>query len=404
MSGFDREKQFDVIRLCQSYTQPLVDEDAALIRDPANVRQASANGFRKFVFLDANDIVFEENQFAYLALPDGYDYLNEGDVIGISASTGHFRSLFRRHSDHNSFFVTERCNHYCLMCSQPPRSVDDEWLLDEIRAALPLVDRGTKAFSFTGGEPLLSPQKFIGVLNQCHELLPQTSVHVLTNGRAFADASLARAWSEIRHPALSAGIPIYSAVDYIHDFVVQSKGAFDETVMGVLNLKNFGQRVEVRVVLHAVTAPRIYETCRWFSRNLPFVDHVALMGLENTGFALANETALDIDPLDYAMELEKGIECLITAGMSASIYNLPRCVLPRSLWPYAVQSISDWKRGFLAECEECAEKQNCSGFFTTGRMKSSRGISKILKTDSHSHEAEAVVNTSQSTAKASAVR
>jgi hypothetical protein len=38
---------------------------------------------------------------------------------------------------------------------------------------------------------------------------------------------------------------------------VQVKGAFDETVLGILKLKDKGQRVEIRVVLHAITAPRI---------------------------------------------------------------------------------------------------------------------------------------------------
>jgi len=61
-----------------------------------------------------------------------------------------------------------------------------------------------------------------------------------------------------------------------------AKGAFDETVLGILKLKDRGQRVEIRVVLHALTAPIIEETGRWIARNLPFVDHVALMGLENT--------------------------------------------------------------------------------------------------------------------------
>jgi hypothetical protein len=28
-------------------------------------------------------------------------------------------------SAQNSFLVTERCNYYCLMCSQPPRDVDN---------------------------------------------------------------------------------------------------------------------------------------------------------------------------------------------------------------------------------------------------------------------------------------
>jgi MoaA/NifB/PqqE/SkfB family radical SAM enzyme len=50
------------------------------------------------------------------------------------------------------------------------------------------------------------------------------------------------------------GILIYSAVDAVHDYVVQARGAFDEAVLGILRLKDKGQRVEVRVVLHVATA------------------------------------------------------------------------------------------------------------------------------------------------------
>jgi MoaA/NifB/PqqE/SkfB family radical SAM enzyme len=75
-------------------------------------------------------------------------------------------------------------------------------------------------------------------------------------------------------------------------------GAFDETLLGILKLKDRGQRVEIRVVLHALTAPIIEETGRWIARNLRFVDHVALMGLENTGFVIANDAMLWMDPID----------------------------------------------------------------------------------------------------------
>src|SRR5262245_49194661 len=60
---------------------------------------------------------------------------------------------------------TERCNHYCLMCSQPPRNVDDSWILQEIRNALSLIDKQTRSLGFTGGEPLLDWQEFIAVLS-----------------------------------------------------------------------------------------------------------------------------------------------------------------------------------------------------------------------------------------------
>ena len=94
----------------------------------------------------------------------------------------------------------------------------------------------------------------------------------------------------------------------------------------------------------------------WISRNVPFVDHVALMGLENVGFAIANDECLWIDPVDYRDALAEAVDLLVSASVRVSVYNLQRCVLARSVWPYAVQSISDWKNEFIAECAQCVDK------------------------------------------------
>jgi His-Xaa-Ser system radical SAM maturase HxsC len=354
------------------------DADVALIRSRDDLATALHNGFQKAIAIGEQGELGGLPNLIYL--PDKYAYLSDGDILGFQSDARRFRTLYRRSSAHNSFLVTERCNHYCLMCSQPPRDIDDRWILDEIKAALPLVDPETKSFAFTGGEPLLEWKAFIAVLEQCRDLLPKTAIHVLTNGRAFVDSTVVSAWANVRHPNLMAAIPIYSAVDWVHDHVVQAKGAFHETVLGILKLKDRGQRVEVRVVLHALTAPRIEETCHWFARNLPFVDHVALMGLENTGFTLANSDLLWIDPIDYQDALARGVECLSMAGVRVSVYNLPRCVLTKSTWPFAVQSISDWKNGYVEACDACVERPRCSGFFTSGRPKHSRAVRPILAT------------------------
>jgi His-Xaa-Ser system radical SAM maturase HxsC len=313
-----------------------------------------------------------------ISVPAKFNYLSDGDVIGFHPQSGRFRTLYRRASAHNSILVTDRCNHYCLMCSQPPKEVDDRWLLEEIKEALPLVAKDTRSLCFTGGETLSDWREFIAVLAGCRDELPNTAIHVLSNGRAFVRDEVVNAWADLTHPNLMVGIPVYSAVDHLHDYVVQARGAFDETVLGILKLKNRAQRVEVRVVLHALTAPRIIETCKWLARNLPFVDHVALMGLENIGFAIANAGELWIDPIDYRTELAEGVNLLAAAGVNVSVYNLQRCILDRSVWPYAVQSISDWKNGYVAECDRCAEKDRCSGFFTSGRPHRSRAISPIF--------------------------
>jgi His-Xaa-Ser system radical SAM maturase HxsC len=264
------------------------------------------------------------------------------------------------------------------MCSQPPRDIDDRWILDEISACLPLLDPTTEVIGFTGGEPLLEWRRFTALLSEIRDHLPAAKVHVLTNGRAFAREEVAAAWAGIKHPDLCPGIPIYSAVDHVHDYIVQSQGALNETVLGILRLKDKGQRVEVRVVLHRLTAARLVETCTWLARNMPFLDHVALMGMEDTGFALANHDELWIDPIDYARDLALGVDLLSTAGIQTSIYNLPLCILEPSIWSYAAKSISDWKNAHPSECEPCSQKPQCAGFFTTGRPKLSRAIRPIL--------------------------
>jgi len=102
------------------------------------------------------------------------------------------------------------------------------------------------------------------------------------------------------------------------------------------------------------------------------------MGLENTGFAIANEAQLWIDPIDYQAALADAVDLLVAAKVNVSVYNLQRCVLARSVWPYAAQSISDWKNAFVAECEPCTEKTRCAGFFSSGRPRRSRAISPVL--------------------------
>ena len=361
-------------RLRVPLSPPVDERDAALIADESHWGLAQAHGFKLAVGREARPSDFS---MSHARLPAGFADVGDGDVLSVHPQSGRVRTLYRRLSNHNFLLVTERCNNYCLMCSQPPRKIDDGWLIDEIAASLSLIDPATPALTFTGGEPLTEWRRFIPVLELARDLLPDTAIHVLTNGRAFASPEITKAWSEVRHPKLSAGIPIYAAVDHIHDYVVQAKGAFDETVLGVLRLKDRGQRVEIRVVLHAITAPRLRETCSWIARNLPFVDHVALMGMENTGFAIANNDLLWVDPLDYQEQLKIGVDVLSTAGVNVSVYNLPLCVLDPSIRPFAVQSISDWKNAYVDECEGCSVRDRCAGFFSTGRTKFSRGIAAI---------------------------
>jgi len=167
----------------------------------------------------------------------------------------------------------------------------------------------------------------------------------------------------MRHPNLSLGIPLYSDDSTSHDFIVQAKGAFDQTVLGLQQLARFGVRVEIRIVLHALTIPRLVNLAEYIYRNCAFAEHVALMGLENIGYAPRNMKSLWIDPVDYQNELQSAVEFLSLRGMKVSIYNHQLCVLHKSLWKFSRKSISDWKNIYLDKCEGCTVRENCGGFF-----------------------------------------
>jgi sulfatase maturation enzyme AslB (radical SAM superfamily) len=233
--GFQSQEPRQVFRLRSPNDSPEHLADIALIRLPDDFDKSISAGFGQAMVIGHGTDAPPQALPRVVQLPDKFDYLSIGDILGFHPGTKRIRTLYRRSSAHNSFLVTERCNHYCLMCSQPPRNVDDSWILREIQDALPLIDKQTHSMGFTGGEPLLDWQHFMAVLSACRDLLPETAIHVLSNGRAFASTEVVAAWEGLRHPNLMVGIPIYSAVDSVHDYVVQAKGAFDETVLASSN-------------------------------------------------------------------------------------------------------------------------------------------------------------------------
>jgi len=343
---------------------PLRSRQACLMRSP-HVPQ----GFALYIALpEAGDDTIFPDGAKFVRLSSDFEYLANDDILSINFADGTVKVLFRANSTHNFFLVTEQCNSYCLMCSQPPKAIDDSWIIDELRQVIPLIPITTQEIGFTGGEPFLLGYRFLDVLRLAKTMLPNTAVHILSNGRLFADKAFAKAYAAIGHPDMMIGIPLYSDDATIHDYVVQARGAFDETVRGVLNLKELKQRVEIRVVLHRQTVSRLPKLAEFISRNLLFVDQVALMGLEITGFTRANLDQLWIDPKDYAEQLTKAASVFEAYRVPFMIYNHQLCTVDRSLWRYCQKSISDWKNEYLPICDACSVKSECGGFFSSSKL------------------------------------
>jgi His-Xaa-Ser system radical SAM maturase HxsC len=326
--------------------------------------QDITDGFRT-VFIKAAERPNDWGSSDVLRLSADFDYVGEGDVIRVSPDKDRVDVLFRRNSRHNTILLTERCNHYCLMCSQPPKDVDDSWRLAEAVALIKMLPEDTELLLFSGGEPTLYGDGFIELIRQVKSWLPRAAVLVLSNGRAFSDINFARKLAAVQHPDCMLGIPLYSDDSVRHDYVVQCEGAFDDTVKGILNLKRLGQKVEIRIVIHAQTVGRLVQTCEFIARNLLFVDHVALMGLEITGFTRPNLEALWIDPYDYKDILSAAVQVLLAYGLNTSVYNHQLCTINPDVLSVYRKSISDWKNEYVEECGSCSRRSECGGFFSS---------------------------------------
>lgn len=271
--------------------------------------------------------------------------------------------------------ATERCNHRCIMCPQPPILQEKDKTPFNLKL-ISLFDKNTQEIGITGGEPTLIGDNFFTLINHIKKELPHTAISILSNGVKFADKEYAMKLAKCRHQDLQIDIPLFSDIAEEHNRIVGAK-TFYKTVQGLYNLALFHQRIGLRMVIHKQTYKRLPQFADFIYHNFPFVAQIAFMQMETTGLAKENFDDLWIDPYDYNDELREAVLLLADRGMKPYIYNAQLCVLPEDIRCYAQQSISDWKDIYISECEGCVLKGQCAGFFESNRQAHSSHIMKI---------------------------
>lgn len=299
---------------------------------------------------------------------------NEGDVVVIN-KRGEIVFVYEIKSNHNAIMATERCNHRCIMCPQPPILQEKDKTPFNLKL-ISLFDKSTQEIGITGGEPTLIGDNLFVLINHIKKELPKTAISILSNGVKFADKEYAMKLAKCKHHDLQIDIPLFSDIAEEHNRIVGAK-TFYKTVQGLYNLALFHQRIGLRIVIHKQTYRRLPQLADYIYHNFPFVAQVAFMQMETTGLAKENLDKLWIDPYDYNMELREAVLLLADRGIKPYIYNAQLCVLPDDIRYYAQQSISDWKDIYISECDGCMLRGQCAGFFESNRNIHSAHIKKV---------------------------
>lgn len=349
---------------------------------------------RRNIFSRSNDILvckdIDKPAFGYLATitekktfsamnkpyckVDSIEKFNEGDVVVINKK-GEIIFVYEIKSNHNALMATERCNHRCIMCPQPPILQEKDKTPFNIQL-ISLFDKNTQEIGITGGEPTLIGDNLFTLINHIKKELPQTAISILSNGVKFANKEYVMKLAKCRHKDLQIDIPLFSDIAEEHNRIVGAQ-TFYKTVQGLYNLALFHQRIGLRIVVHKQTYKRLPQFADFIYHNFPFVAQVAFMQMETTGLAKENFEELWIDPYDYNNELREAVLLLADRGMKPYIYNAQLCVLPEDIRCYAQQSISDWKDIYIEKCDGCVLKGQCAGFFESNRQAHSSHIKKV---------------------------
>jgi len=285
--------------------------------------------------------------------------LDTGDII-IVCDDGKMQVVYSSSSSENSLFLTSRCNHKCVMCAQPQIEPGNIYY-DEAKKIIDLLEYQPEALGITGGEPLLYKNLFLDFFSHASKILPETFFQILTNGSMLSLKKFTDSVCEINQNTTYC-IPIYGDNKFDHDKIVGNNGAFFKTIQGIYNLALNSAAIEIRVVLFSETIERIVKISEFLSKNFPFIQHVAIMGIEMVGRASCN-SSFYIDISKFHVKLIDTANIFNASNIPFSFYNIQLCSVPLELHQYCRQSISPWKVRYADKCNSCDLKENCCGIF-----------------------------------------
>ncbi len=289
-------------------------------------------------------------------------YELDGDVFLLIPERKEAQRLIRRKSNHNTILFTEQCDQLCMMCSQPPRAINDKWLFPFYEKAICLADQGA-TIGISGGEPTIHKVELFSLLENISIKRPDLSFHILTNAQHFNLEDRSRLQGIQQSLNLLWGIPLYSSSAKEHDEIVQKPGAYNLLNKNLFFLASCGGAIELRTVLIKKNILELPHLAKFIAKNLNFIAFWAIMNLEQIGYAKLFKEELFFDYSQFFVPVANAIEITKSYNIPVSLYNFPLCTVPVEYRDYCTDSISDWKKKFIPTCKPCTKKNSCAGFF-----------------------------------------
>ncbi len=265
----------------------------------------------------------------------------------------------------NYFFVTGQCNSNCIMCPSPDKSRKDadKANIDKLIEIANHIPSDAAHLTITGGEPFMAGEKLFIFLKQLREKFDETEFLLLSNGRIFAVDKFVKLLKECAPEILTIAIPIHGSESKVHDYITQSSGSFNQTIMGIKKLLANGFDIEIRLVASRLNDIDFDNIARLIVEQLHGIRYVSVMAPEMTGSAYINREIVWRPYSEIFVNIEKSILYMMKNGIDVKLYNFPLCTVAQGYRTLCEKSISPGKIKYGDTCELCKLKDACGGVF-----------------------------------------
>ena len=219
------------------------------------------------------------------------------------------------------------CNQNCIFCSVGHKLKDSKKIkkFSQVKKDIAKAkDTGTNVISFSGGEPTIIPYLVDAI--RYAQSVGFENIEIQTNGRMFSYENYAK-------NVLDAGanrflFSIHGNTPELHDFLVRSKGSFQQSLQGLRNINKFKNgKVDLRTStvitkLNYKVLPEIVKLLLMYDVKTFHTGPVII-----DGHAYTNKKIIVAKMSDIAQSIHRTIDDVWRAGRDIWVYSMPYCLM-----------------------------------------------------------------------------
>lgn len=213
------------------------------------------------------------------------------------------------------------CNNNCRFCVQGEKKRFGDKSTEKLKNIFKRAKRDCQIVVFTGGEPTI--RRDIIELVAFAKKLGFSIIQIQSNGRLFAYKNFCQ--KIIKAGANEFAISIHGHIAQLHNYLTSFPGSFNQTYLGIKNLKNLGQRVITNTVIvksnyrHLPDIAKLLICLR--------VDQYQFAFVHALGNAWQNFDSIIPSKSLVKPYVHKGLELGIKAGIKVMTEGIPFCFM-----------------------------------------------------------------------------